>query len=156
MYVRVRHIFLDFKVSSYIEGYSFWVLWDLKFKISEGSDQNWSCPESAQLAVSAKLRQLPGQTRTTSIWVQAFGNFKLKVPKYSRNCSLQYTLIPPLLSNPTAPPNDSNAMPLFSGKAWMLDTVLSLHSDTSKQHNRYRYILVNRALLLHGLVEKCE
>ena len=26
---------------------------DLKFKISEGSDQN--CPESAQLAVSAKL-----------------------------------------------------------------------------------------------------
>ena len=25
---------------------------DLKFKISEGSDQNWSCPESALLAVS--------------------------------------------------------------------------------------------------------
>ena len=25
-----------------------------KFKISEGSDQNWSCPESAQLAVSAE------------------------------------------------------------------------------------------------------
>ena len=29
---------------------------DLKFKISEGSDQNLSCPESAQLAVSAKLK----------------------------------------------------------------------------------------------------
>ena len=27
---------------------------DLKFKISEGSDQNWSCPDSALLAVSAK------------------------------------------------------------------------------------------------------
>ena len=26
---------------------------DLKFKISEGSDQNRSCPDSAQLAVSA-------------------------------------------------------------------------------------------------------
>ena len=39
----------------------FWVWGDLKFKISEGSDQNWSCPESAQLAVSAKLRQPKGQ-----------------------------------------------------------------------------------------------
>ena len=29
------------------------VLEDLKFKISEGSDQNWSCPDSALLAVSA-------------------------------------------------------------------------------------------------------
>ena len=28
---------------------------DLKFKISEGSDQNWSCPESSLLAVSAKI-----------------------------------------------------------------------------------------------------
>ena len=28
---------------------------DLKFKISEGSDQNWCFPDSAQLAVSAKL-----------------------------------------------------------------------------------------------------
>ena len=40
-----------------------WVFEDLKFKISEGLDQNWSCPESAQLAVSAKLRQPPGQTQ---------------------------------------------------------------------------------------------
>ena len=36
---------------------------DLKFKISEGSDQNRSCPESAKMAVSAKLRQLAGQTQ---------------------------------------------------------------------------------------------
>ena len=57
LYIRVSHIFLEFKVSV------FWVLEDLKFKISEGSDQNWSCPESAQLAVSAKLRQPPGQTQ---------------------------------------------------------------------------------------------
>ena len=28
---------------------------DLKFKISEGSDQNWSCPDSALLAVSSNL-----------------------------------------------------------------------------------------------------
>ena len=34
---------------------------DLKFKISEDSDQNWCFPDCAQLAVSAKLRQLTGQ-----------------------------------------------------------------------------------------------
>ena len=33
-----------------------WVFEDLKFKISEGYDQNWCFPDSAQLAVSAKLR----------------------------------------------------------------------------------------------------
>ena len=37
------------------------VVEDLKFKISEGSDQNWCFPDCAQLAVSAKLRQLTGQ-----------------------------------------------------------------------------------------------
>ena len=37
------------------------VVEDLKFKISEGSDQNWCFPDFAQLAVSAKLRQLAGQ-----------------------------------------------------------------------------------------------
>ena len=39
------------------------VVEDLRFKISEGSDQNWCFPESAQLAVSAKLRQLAGQSQ---------------------------------------------------------------------------------------------
>ena len=34
-----------------------WVFEDLKFKISEGYDPNWCFPDSAQLAVSAKLRQ---------------------------------------------------------------------------------------------------
>ena len=29
-----------------------WVFEDLKFEISEGYDQNWCFPESAQLAVS--------------------------------------------------------------------------------------------------------
>ena len=38
-----------------------WVFEDLKFKISEGYNQNWCFPDSAQLAVSAKLRQLTGQ-----------------------------------------------------------------------------------------------
>ena len=32
-------------------------------KISEGLDQNWYFPNSAQLAVSAKLRQLTGQSQ---------------------------------------------------------------------------------------------
>ena len=41
----------------------FGVVEDLKFKISEGSDQNWCFPDCAQLAVSAKLRQLTGQTQ---------------------------------------------------------------------------------------------
>ena len=40
-----------------------WVLEDLKFKISEGYDPNWCFPDSAQLAVSAKLRQLTGQSQ---------------------------------------------------------------------------------------------
>ena len=39
------------------------VVEDLKFKISEASDQNWCFPDCAQLAVSAKLRQLPGHSQ---------------------------------------------------------------------------------------------
>ena len=31
----------------------FWAFENLKFKISEGYDQNWCFPDSAQLAVSA-------------------------------------------------------------------------------------------------------
>ena len=38
-----------------------------------------------------------GRLRTTSILVRAFWNFKLKVLKYSRNCSLHNTLIPNLV-----------------------------------------------------------
>ena len=41
----------------------FWVFEDLKFKISEGYEQNWCFPDSAQLAVPAKLRQLTGQSQ---------------------------------------------------------------------------------------------
>ena len=39
------------------------VVEDLEFKISEGSDQNWCFPDCAQLAVSAKLRQLTGHSQ---------------------------------------------------------------------------------------------
>ena len=39
-----------------------WVFEDLKFK-TEGYDQNWCFPDSAQLVVSAKLRQLSGQSQ---------------------------------------------------------------------------------------------
>ena len=42
-----------------------WVLEDLKFKISDGYDQNWCFPDSAQLAVSAKQ----GRVRKTPILV---------------------------------------------------------------------------------------
>ena len=40
----------------------FGVLEDLTFKISEGSDQNWSCPESVLLAVSVKLKVITPET----------------------------------------------------------------------------------------------
>ena len=39
------------------------VVQDLKFKISGGLDQNWCFHDFAQLAVSAKLRQLTGQSQ---------------------------------------------------------------------------------------------
>ena len=55
MYIRRFRIFLDFKVSRYCEGYSFWSVWG------------------------------------PSILVRAFWNFKRKVLKYSRNCSLLIT-----------------------------------------------------------------
>ena len=38
-----------------------YVFEDPRFKISEGYNQNWCFPDPAQLAVSAKLRQLTGQ-----------------------------------------------------------------------------------------------
>jgi hypothetical protein len=40
-----------------------WVFEDPKFKISEGYDQNWCFPDSAQLSVSAKLSQLTKQSQ---------------------------------------------------------------------------------------------
>ena len=40
MSFRVCHIFLDFKVLRYMKTTVFGVFEDLKFKISEGSDQN--------------------------------------------------------------------------------------------------------------------
>ena len=67
-----------------------WVLDDLTFKISKGSDQNWSCPHFSWDSQQGRLR-------TTSILVWAFWNFKHKVLKYSRNCSLHNTLIPNLV-----------------------------------------------------------
>ena len=49
------------------------VLEDLKFKVSERSDQNWCFPDSVQLAVSAKLRQLTGclSLAETANWAQS-------------------------------------------------------------------------------------
>ena len=41
IYIRVCHIFLDFKVSRYIEGYSFWSIWYLKVRIFWEGHKIW-------------------------------------------------------------------------------------------------------------------
>jgi hypothetical protein len=46
--------FLNFLYQGGVKATVFWVFEDLKFKISEGHDQNWCFPDCAQLAVSAK------------------------------------------------------------------------------------------------------
>ena len=48
---------------------------DLKFKISEDSDQNWCFPDCAQLAVSAKLRQLTGHSQENTNFGRSFLKF---------------------------------------------------------------------------------
>ena len=44
--------FQNFLYQGGVKSTVFWVFEDLKFKISEGYDQNWCFPDSAQLAVS--------------------------------------------------------------------------------------------------------
>ena len=44
--------FLRFLYQGGMKSTVFWVFEDLKFKISEGYDQNWCFPDSAQLGVS--------------------------------------------------------------------------------------------------------
>ena len=68
------------------------VLEDLTFKISEGSDQNWSCLPCWLSQLNWDSQQ--GRLRTTSKLVRAFWNFKL---------SLHNTLIPWSLKNPKSP-----------------------------------------------------
>ena len=65
------------------------VVEDLKFKISEGSDQNWCFPDCAQLAVSAKLRQLTGQGQENTNFGRSLLKFKLKVYVLNRKLFLQ-------------------------------------------------------------------
>ena len=55
--------FKNFLYQGGVEPTVSWIFEDLKFKISEGYNQNWCFPDSAQLAVSAKLRQLTGQSQ---------------------------------------------------------------------------------------------
>ena len=55
--------FLDCQYQGGVKPTVFGVFEDLKFKISEGYDQNWCFPDPAQLAVSAKLRQLIRQSQ---------------------------------------------------------------------------------------------
>ena len=47
-----------------------------------------------KIEVFLTLPSQQGRVRTTSILVRAFWNFKCKVLKYPRNCSLHNTLIP--------------------------------------------------------------
>ena len=47
--------FINFLYQGGVKSTVSWVFEDFKFKISEGYDQNWCFPDSAQLAVSAKL-----------------------------------------------------------------------------------------------------
>ena len=63
MYISQFRIFKNFLYQGGVKSTVSWVFEDLKFKISEGYDQNWCFPDSAQLAVSAKLRQLTGQSQ---------------------------------------------------------------------------------------------
>ena len=88
-YVWVCHIFLEFKVSRYIKVYSFWSIWVWNFRrLGPKLKLSW-------LYLTGCL-SLAGNFsfRTTPILVRSFRNFKFKILKYSRNCSLQYTLIP--------------------------------------------------------------
>ena len=59
----------------------------------------WSYQQRSHDSLSVYMSQLnwdsqQGRVRTTSILVRAFWNFKRKVLKYPRNCSLHNTLIP--------------------------------------------------------------
>ena len=54
-YIRWFRIFQTSRYQGIVKVTHSGVFEDLKFKISEGSNQNWGCPESALLAVSAKL-----------------------------------------------------------------------------------------------------
>ena len=58
--------------------------------------KTWFFMTKSQFSWDSQL----GRLRTTSILVWAFWNFKLKVLKYSKNCSLHNTLIPWSLKNP--------------------------------------------------------
>ena len=55
IYIRGYRIFKTSRYQGIVKATVFRVFENLKFKISEGSDQNRSCPDSALLAVSAKL-----------------------------------------------------------------------------------------------------
>ena len=65
-YIRWFRIFQTSRYQGIVKATVSGVFKDLKFKISEGSDQNWSCLDSALLAVSAKLRQPTRQSQDNS------------------------------------------------------------------------------------------
>ena len=69
--------FLNFLYQGGVKATVFWVFEELKFKISEGHDQNWCFPDSAQLAVSAKLRQPTGQSQENTNFDHSLLKFQI-------------------------------------------------------------------------------
>ena len=87
--IRWFRIFLDFKVSRYCEGNSFWSNVCSKKKNNKCSS---ICITVFGVLEDLKLRQPKGQTQDLPFWLSRF-----KVLKYSKNCSFHNTLIPNLV-----------------------------------------------------------
>ena len=127
MYIRWFGIFQTSKYQCIVKATVFWVFEDL----------NWDSQQ--------------GRLRTASILVRAFWNFKHKVLKYFRTCSLHSTLIPslvkplaykhaandPLMScmkNAFAPPSPIS---LFHHSNFTAEFVLCIHG-TCYRHSEQR------------------
>ena len=84
-------IILVWRCTMYIRGFTKFgikILWRLQFL---------EYLRTLRLKFQFSWDSQQGRLRTTSILVRAFWNFKLKVLKYSKNCSLHNTLIPNLV-----------------------------------------------------------
>ena len=75
IFIRWFRIFQTWRYQGIVKATVFWVVEDLKFKISESSDLNRCFPDSVQLAVSVKLRQLTGQSQENTNFGRSFLKF---------------------------------------------------------------------------------
>ena len=116
------------------------VLWRLQFFIGyrtlDLKFQKARTKIEVVLSLPSWLSQLnwdsnQGRVRTTSILVRAFWNFKLKVLKYPRNCSLHNTLIPWSLKNPVSPNvHTYRKMSLIGQQFYILVSAMNLWDET--------------------------